>query len=138
MATPRVAVNDIGNYVNALCAAATGDVAPDCRIVRPSQTSRQLLPHSTVLRTQDIRSDSYAGTNPSHAMRMPIQKPPITPHFQLTVRKKNLMQVSPPPESTIEIRGSCHKRQNSQAPIRNRQTRKVANPKGLNRNTNLT
>jgi len=40
-------------------------------------------------------------------------------------------------------RGSCHKRQKPQAPtpqapIRNRQTRKVANAKGLNRNTNLT
>jgi len=39
--------------------------------------------------------------------------------------------------------GSCHKRQipqarTPQAPIRNRQTRKVANAKGLNRNTNLT
>jgi len=39
--------------------------------------------------------------------------------------------------------GSCHKRQKAQAPtpqapIRNRQTRKVANAKGLNRNTNLT
>ena len=38
--------------------------------------------------------------------------------------------------------GSCHKRQKPQAPtpqapIRNRQTRKVANAKGLNRNTNL-
>jgi len=37
---------------------------------------------------------------------------------------------------------SCHKRQKPQAPtpqapIRNRQTRKVANAKGLNRNTNL-
>jgi len=43
--------------------------------------------------------------------------------------------------SCIE-RGSCHKRQKPQAPtpqatIRNRQTRKVANAKGLNRNTNL-
>ena len=36
------------------------------------------------------------------------------------------------------ILGSCHKRQKPQAPIRNRQTRKVANAKGLNRNTNLT
>jgi len=36
------------------------------------------------------------------------------------------------------ISGSCHKRQKPQAPIRNRQTRKVANAKGLNRNTNLT
>ena len=39
--------------------------------------------------------------------------------------------------------GSCHKRQKPQAPtpqasIRDRQTRKVANAKGLNRNTNLT
>ena len=43
----------------------------------------------------------------------------------------------------ISRRDSCHKRQKSQAPtpqapIRNRQTRKVANAKGLNRNTNLT
>jgi len=37
-----------------------------------------------------------------------------------------------------EKMGSCHKRQKPQAPIRNRQTRKVANAKGLNRNTNLT
>jgi len=40
-------------------------------------------------------------------------------------------------------RGRCHKRQKPQAPtpqapVRNRQTRKVANAKGLNRNTNLT
>ena len=39
--------------------------------------------------------------------------------------------------------GSCHKRQKPQAPtpqapIRNRQTRKVANAEGLNRNINLT
>jgi len=39
--------------------------------------------------------------------------------------------------------GSCHKRQKPQAPtpqapIRNRQLRKVANAKGLNLNTNLT
>ena len=39
--------------------------------------------------------------------------------------------------------GSCHKRQKAkaptpQAPIRNRETRKVANAKVLNRNTNLT
>ena len=33
---------------------------------------------------------------------------------------------------------SCHKRQKPQAPIRDRQTRKVANAKSLNRNTNLT
>jgi len=40
-------------------------------------------------------------------------------------------------------RGSCHKRQKPQAQtpqaqIRNRQTRKVAYAKGLNRNTKLT
>jgi len=40
------------------------------------------------------------------------------------------------------LAGSCHKRQKPQAPtpqapIRNRQTRKVANAKGLNRITNL-
>jgi len=39
--------------------------------------------------------------------------------------------------------GSCHKRQKPQAPtpqapIRNRQTKKVSNAKGLNRNANLT
>ena len=39
--------------------------------------------------------------------------------------------------------GSCHKRQNPQAltpqaPIRNRQTTKVGNTKGLNRNTIIT
>ena len=39
--------------------------------------------------------------------------------------------------------GSCHKRQKpqaptSQAPVRNRQTRKKANARGLNHNTNLT
>jgi len=42
----------------------------------------------------------------------------------------------------IQKSGSCHKRQKAQAPtprapIRNRQTRKVANAKNLNRNTNL-
>jgi len=49
-------------------------------------------------------------------------------------------------EITFVIRielGSCHKRQKPQAPtpqapIRNRQTRKVASAKGLNCNTNLT
>jgi len=39
--------------------------------------------------------------------------------------------------------GSCHKRQKPQAPtpqapVRNHQTRKVANAKCINRNTNLT
>jgi len=46
-------------------------------------------------------------------------------------------------KACMSISGSCHKRQKPQAPtpqapIRNRQTRKVANAKGLNRNTNLT
>jgi len=36
------------------------------------------------------------------------------------------------------ILGSFHKRHKAQAPIRNRQTRNVANAKVLNRNTNLT
>jgi len=41
------------------------------------------------------------------------------------------------------LKGSCHKRQKPQAPmpqepVRNRQMRKVANARGLNRNTNLT
>jgi len=45
--------------------------------------------------------------------------------------------------AVCQTSGSCHKRQKpqaptSQAPIRNRQTRKVANAKVLNRNTNLT
>ena len=44
--------------------------------------------------------------------------------------------------SSIFWGGSCHKRQKPQAPtpqapVRNRQTRKIANAKGLNRNTNL-
>jgi len=44
--------------------------------------------------------------------------------------------------SYVEV-GSCHKRQKPQAPtphaqMRNRQTRKVVNAKGFNRNTNLT
>jgi len=36
------------------------------------------------------------------------------------------------------ISAKNHKRQRRRAPIRNRQTRKVANAKGLNRNTILT
>jgi len=43
----------------------------------------------------------------------------------------------------VVLADSCHKRQKPQAPtprapIRNRQTRKVANAKVLNRNANLT
>jgi len=46
-------------------------------------------------------------------------------------------------KTLVNFKGSCHKRQKPQsptpqAPIRNRQTRKVANAKGLNCNTNLT
>jgi len=33
----------------------------------------------------------------------------------------------------LQAAGSCHKRKKPQAPIRNRQTRKVANAKDLNR-----
>jgi len=52
------------------------------------------------------------------------------------------LKVAPKTSEDIDV-GSCHKRQKPQAPtpqapIRNRQTRKVANAKGLNRNTNLT
>jgi len=47
------------------------------------------------------------------------------------------------PGKSKAVAGGCHKRQKPQAPtpqalIRNRQTRKVANAKGLNRNTNLS
>jgi len=42
------------------------------------------------------------------------------------------------PKTVVRILGSCHNRQKPRAPIRNRLTRKVANAKGLNRNTNLT
>jgi len=54
----------------------------------------------------------------------------------------NYFGIQPQPRISIHP-GSCHKRQKPQAPtpqapIRNRQTRKVANAKGLNRNTNLT
>jgi len=38
----------------------------------------------------------------------------------------------------VKKMGSYHKRQKPQAPVRNRQTRKVANVKVLNRNTNIT
>ena len=58
---------------------------------------------------------------------------------QSTVARPNKMDLS---EATLQTTGSCHKRRKPQAPtpqvpIRNRQTRKVANAKGLNRNTNL-
>jgi len=46
-------------------------------------------------------------------------------------------------ETHVYYPGSCHKRQKPQeptpqSPIRNRKTKKVANAKGLNRNTDLT
>jgi len=47
--------------------------------------------------------------------------------------RQRFLKISQPEEM-----GGCHKRQKPQAPIRNRQTRKVANAKGLNRDTNLT
>jgi len=60
--------------------------------------------------------------------------------LHLTCMKNNKGDVSVPSYSQT---GSCHKRHKPQAPtpkapIRNRQTRKVANAKGLNGNTNLT
>jgi len=39
---------------------------------------------------------------------------------------------------TLAFAGTCHKRKKPQAAIQNNQTRKVANAKGLNHNTNLT
>jgi len=42
-----------------------------------------------------------------------------------------------PSDSVVFNLGSCHKRQKPQVPIRNRQTRKVADAKVFNRNTNL-
>jgi len=60
---------------------------------------------------------------------------------------RGIIEVVPPLEEQLRCSsnggaGSCHKRQKPQAPtpkapIRNRQTRKVANAKGLNRNTKL-
>jgi len=52
-----------------------------------------------------------------------------------------LLKVSSFEWNALPVRGSCHRRQKPQAPtshapIRNRQKRKVANAKGLNRNTN--
>jgi len=61
--------------------------------------------------------------------------------------RKNALSVSDEISTSSSIRAktleSCHKRRKPQAPtpqapIRNRQTRKVANAKGLNHNTNLT
>jgi len=51
--------------------------------------------------------------------------------------------MNPLAPSDVVRKGSCNKRQKPQAPtpqapIRNRQTRKAANAKALNRNTNLT
>jgi len=58
-------------------------------------------------------------------------------------QKKAQRSKNKTPDLGNAIPGSCHKRQKPQAPtpqapIRNRETRKVANAKGLNRNTNLT
>jgi len=62
-----------------------------------------------------------------------------------TIEKENLSVIARSKRCTfvdrsspaLDFLSSCHKRQKPQAPIRNRQTRKVANAKGLNRNTNL-
>ena len=81
----------------------------------------------------------------------------LLPHLQRCRQKDDRNSVEPSYEGEDNWRpyqrlsrmlnkklwGSGHKRQNPQAPTpqapsRNRQTRKVANAKGLNRNTNLT
>ena len=67
---------------------------------------------------------------------------PIAAQRNFTSHKSNNLEKRPLLLQEIKP-GSCHKRQKPQAPtpqapIRNRQTRKVANVKGLNRNTNLT
>jgi len=65
--------------------------------------------------------------------------------LKMSARSDNIYVLSDRPtyKASIFKGGSCHKRQKTQAstpqaPIRNHQTRKVANAKGLNRNTNLT
>jgi len=71
------------------------------------------------------------------SMRTPLLFQDIPQHLKVKESQNFLMtfkRVFP---------GSCPKRQKPlvptpQAPIRNRQTRKVANAKGLHRNTNLT
>ena len=79
-----------------------------------------------------IRSNSHAD---------PIQ---IIGPLRLALKSPHIkMRACQGPTIRIIWSGSCHKRQKPQAPtpqapIRNRQTRKVANAKGLNRNTNLT
>ena len=60
----------------------------------------------------------------------------VTSFLSKTTESKHSAVVSRMGKAILS--GSCHKRQKPQAPIRNRQTRKVANAKGLNRNTNLT
>jgi len=66
-------------------------------------------------------------------LALPMPTPPQNPHTSTAWVTL----------ATLKCMGSCHKRQKPQAPtpqapICNRQTRKVANAKGLNRNTNLT
>jgi len=57
----------------------------------------------------------------------------------LTPNRVNTITIRVTTVMSVEcLSGSCHKRQKAQAPIRNRQTRKVANAKDLSRNTNLT
>jgi len=63
--------------------------------------------------------------------------------FSVTFQKKNSTAKNKSSCTNIKFLGSGHKRQKPraltpQAPIRNSHTRKVANAKGLNRNTNLT
>ena len=53
------------------------------------------------------------------------------------IGENKMAQMSRVKLTLVSVKGSCHKRQKPQAPIRNRQTRKVTNAKGLTRNTNL-
>jgi len=55
-------------------------------------------------------------------------------------KKKKKLEVAKnfSPSRVAVISAENHKRQRRKAPIRNHQTRKVANAKGLNRDTNLT
>jgi len=108
------------------------------------------------------RSDDGVSETPRlHSQRPPLQPTDSDLYYRQKIKAKleslqevkldfaspvkqaqNLLRSLEKWRDSIDQRGSCHKRQKPQAPtpqapIRNRQTRKVANAKGLNRNTNL-
>ena len=75
----------------------------------------------------------------------PWISPFVAKQSQTNVIQPNEVQKVANGDTSIPVtwKGSSHKRQKPQAPtpqapIRNRQTSKVPNAKGLNRNTNLT